>query len=72
MPGFGVATIYGGQDYEPQLKQLRRRPQVVVGTPGRVIDHVQRGTLDLSGIQCLVLDEGDEMLNMRKNMLEMR
>ncbi len=64
MSDFAVAAIYGGQDYEPQLRQLRRGVHVVVGTPGRVIDHIRRGTLDLSGIQCLVLDEADEMLNM--------
>lgn len=62
--GFGVAAIYGGQDYEPQLRQLRSGVQVVVGTPGRVIDHIKRGTLDLSQLDCLVLDEADEMLNM--------
>ncbi|WP_391556703.1 DEAD/DEAH box helicase [Rosistilla ulvae] len=62
--GFGVCAIYGGQDYEPQLRQLRRGVQVVVGTPGRVIDHINRGTLKLDGIRCLVLDEADEMLNM--------
>ncbi|WP_413432003.1 DEAD/DEAH box helicase [Crateriforma spongiae] len=61
---FRVAAIYGGQDYEPQLKQLRRGAHVVVGTPGRVIDHVKRGSLDLSSVRCLVLDEADEMLNM--------
>ncbi|WP_404310280.1 DEAD/DEAH box helicase [Neorhodopirellula lusitana] len=64
IPGFNVAAIYGGQDYEPQLRQLRRGVQVVVGTPGRVIDHVNRGTLDLSRLESLVLDEADEMLNM--------
>ncbi len=64
LPGFGVAAIYGGQDYEPQFRQLKRGVPVVVGTPGRVIDHVKRGTLDLSTINCLVLDEADEMLNM--------
>ncbi len=64
LPGFSVAAIYGGQDYEPQLKQLRRGVHVVVGTPGRVIDHINRGTLDISSIDCLVLDEADEMLNM--------
>ncbi len=64
VPGFAVAAIYGGQDYEPQLKQLRRGVQVVVGTPGRVIDHVNRGTLNLGKLDCLVLDEADEMLNM--------
>lgn len=62
--GFAVAAIYGGQDYTAQFKQLRNGVEVVVGTPGRVIDHIKRGTLDLSGIQCLVLDEADEMLNM--------
>ncbi len=62
--GFSVATIYGGQDYEIQFRQLRRGTQVVVGTPGRVIDHINRGTLDLKNIRCLVLDEADEMLNM--------
>jgi ATP-dependent RNA helicase DeaD len=64
LPRFSVAAIYGGQDYEPQLKQLRRGVDVIVGTPGRIIDHIKRGTLDLSGIECLVLDEADEMLNM--------
>lgn len=64
LPGFSASAIYGGQDYEPQLKQLRRGVPVVVGTPGRVIDHIKRGTLDLSSIECLVLDEADEMLNM--------
>ena len=64
LPGFRVAAIYGGQEYEPQLRQLRRGVHAVVGTPGRVIDHIKRGTLDLSGIDCLVLDEADEMLNL--------
>lgn len=64
LKNFSVAAIYGGQEYEPQLKQLRRGVNVVVGTPGRVIDHIKRGTLDLSEIECLVLDEADEMLNM--------
>ena len=62
--GFAVAAIYGGQDYTAQFRQLRNGVEVVVGTPGRVIDHIKRGTLDLSGIDCLVLDEADEMLNM--------
>ncbi|MEZ6137635.1 MAG: DEAD/DEAH box helicase [Pirellulaceae bacterium] len=64
LPKFRVAAIYGGADYEPQLRLLKRGVQVVVGTPGRVIDHVRRGTLKLDAIKCLVLDEGDEMLNM--------
>ncbi len=61
---FRVVAIYGGQDYEPQLRALRRGVQVVVGTPGRVIDHIRRGSLDLGTIKTLVLDEADEMLNM--------
>ena len=64
MRGFNVTAIYGGQDYEIQFRQLKRGAHVVVGTPGRVIDHINRGTLDLSGIETLVLDEADEMLNM--------
>ena len=64
LPQFQVLPIYGGQGYALQLKQLKRGAQVVVGTPGRVIDHIERGTLDLSKIQMLVLDEADEMLRM--------
>ncbi|WP_066094677.1 DEAD/DEAH box helicase [Xanthomonas massiliensis] len=64
LPGFRVLPIYGGQAYGPQLAALRRGAQVVVGTPGRVIDHLDRGTLDLSGLSALVLDEADEMLRM--------
>lgn len=64
LPDFRVAAIYGGQDYEPQLKQIRRGVHVVVGTPGRVIDHIKRDTLKLDTLKCLVLDEADEMLNM--------
>jgi ATP-dependent RNA helicase DeaD len=59
-----VLPIYGGQSYHVQLTGLRRGAQVVVGTPGRVIDHLERGTLDLSHIDYLVLDEADEMLAM--------
>jgi ATP-dependent RNA helicase DeaD len=59
-----VLPIYGGQSYEPQLRALRRGVQVVVGTPGRVMDHAKRGTLKLDQIRCLVLDEADEMLRM--------
>lgn len=62
--GFNVLAIYGGQDYDHQFRQLKRGVDVVVGTPGRVIDHIKRGTLDLSELGCLVLDEADEMLNM--------
>jgi ATP-dependent RNA helicase DeaD len=64
LPGFHVLPIYGGQSYYPQLQALKRGVQVVVGTPGRVIDHLDRGSLDLSELRCLVLDEADEMLRM--------
>ena len=64
MPGFRVLPIYGGQSYYPQLEALKRGVHVVVGTPGRVIDHLDRGSLDLSQLRCLVLDEADEMLRM--------
>ena len=64
IPGFHVLPIYGGQSYTPQLQALRRGVQVVVGTPGRVIDHLNRGSLDLSKLKTLVLDEADEMLRM--------
>ncbi|MHA7649428.1 DEAD/DEAH box helicase [Mycobacterium sp. ML4] len=59
-----VLPIYGGSSYTVQLAGLRRGAQVVVGTPGRVIDHLERGTLDLSRVDYLVLDEADEMLAM--------
>ena len=62
--GFHVLPIYGGQSYQPQLNALRRGVHVVVGTPGRVIDHMNRGTLKLNGVTLLVLDEADEMLQM--------
>ena len=64
MHGFQVLPIYGGQSYGPQLSALRRGVHVVVGTPGRVIDHLDKGTLDLSQLSTLVLDEADEMLRM--------
>lgn len=64
IPGFRVLPIYGGQPYGQQLSSLRRGVHVVVGTPGRVIDHLDRGTLDLSELKTLVLDEADEMLRM--------
>ncbi|GGW80120.1 DEAD/DEAH box helicase [Alteromonas halophila] len=59
-----VLPIYGGQAYDNQIRQLKRGVQVVVGTPGRVIDHIKRKTLDLSALKFLVLDEADEMLRM--------
>ncbi len=64
IPGFQVLPIYGGQSYGPQLSALRRGVHVVVGTPGRIIDHLDKGTLDLSQLTTLVLDEADEMLRM--------
>jgi ATP-dependent RNA helicase DeaD len=64
MNGFHVLPIYGGQEYGVQLRQLKRGVHVVVGTPGRVMDHMRRGTLKLDKLTCLVLDEADEMLRM--------
>src|SRR5271163_2311438 len=64
LPQINVLPIYGGSSYTVQLSGLRRGAQVVVGTPGRVIDHLERGTLDLSRLDYLVLDEADEMLAM--------
>ncbi|NDB25808.1 MAG: DEAD/DEAH box helicase [Gammaproteobacteria bacterium] len=64
MPGLHVLPIYGGQSYTPQLNALRRGVHVIVATPGRVIDHLERGTLDLGTIKHVVLDEADEMLQM--------
>ncbi len=64
IPGFRVLPVYGGQPYGVQLSALRRGVHIVVGTPGRVIDHLNRGTLDLSELKTLVLDEADEMLRM--------
>lgn len=64
LKGFHVLPIYGGQDYGIQLRQLKRGAHVVVGTPGRVMDHMRKGTLQLQQLQALVLDEADEMLRM--------
>src|ERR1700761_9382706 len=64
LPQINVLPVYGGSSYSVQLAGLRRGAQVVVGTPGRVIDHIERGTLDLSHVDYLVLDEADEMLAM--------
>jgi ATP-dependent RNA helicase DeaD len=64
LPGFHVLPIYGGQSYTPQLNALRRGTHVVVGTPGRIIDHLERGTLSLDTLRFVVLDEADEMLQM--------
>jgi len=62
--GFHVLPIYGGQAYTGQIHQLKRGVHVVVGTPGRLMDHMRKGTLKLDGLQALVLDEADEMLRM--------
>ncbi|WP_386695705.1 DEAD/DEAH box helicase [Lonepinella sp. MS14435] len=62
--GMRSATLYGGQRYDIQLRALRQGAQVVVGTPGRILDHIKRGTLDLSELKFIVLDEADEMLRM--------
>ena len=64
MPGLHVLPIYGGQSYTPQLNALRRGVHVIVATPGRVMDHLERGTLSLDTIAHVVLDEADEMLQM--------
>ena len=64
IPNFHVLPIYGGAPYEGQLRHLRRGVQVVVGTPGRVMDHIRKGTLKLDSLKALVLDEADEMLRM--------
>jgi len=64
LEGFRVLPLYGGADYRTQLRTLQRGVQVIVGTPGRVMDHMRRGSLDLSGLRTLILDEADEMLRM--------
>ncbi|MET1037345.1 MAG: DEAD/DEAH box helicase, partial [Aeromicrobium sp.] len=64
IPGVRVLPVYGGQGYGFQLQGLQRGAHIVVGTPGRVIDHLERGSLDLTALEFLVLDEADEMLNM--------
>ncbi len=62
--GIRIITVYGGASYVPQLRALREGTQIVVGTPGRIIDLIDRGSLDLSSVNTLVLDEADEMLRM--------
>ena len=59
-----ITVLCGGQDYRPQLQKLREGAQIVVGTPGRILDHIERGTLNLSQLRTFVLDEADEMLRM--------
>lgn len=63
-PGTSVTVLCGGQDYRPQLKKLREGAQIVVGTPGRILDHIDKGTLKLDNLSTFVLDEADEMLRM--------
>ncbi|RUQ34612.1 MAG: DEAD/DEAH box helicase, partial [Candidatus Competibacteraceae bacterium] len=64
LPGFHVLPIYGGQIMSTQLRQLKRGPHVIVGTPGRIMDHLRRESLNLDGLRTVVLDEADEMLRM--------
>ena len=64
LPGFRVLPVYGGTEFRGQLKALKHGAHVVVGTPGRLMDHMRRGTLDLSALTTVVLDEADEMLRM--------
>lgn len=63
-PGTQVTVLCGGQDYRPQLKKLKDGAQIIVGTPGRILDHLERGTLKLDSLTTFVLDEADEMLRM--------
>jgi ATP-dependent RNA helicase DeaD len=64
LPGFHILPVYGGQEYGAQIRQLKRGVHLVVGTPGRVMDHMRKGTLTLDAVRALVLDEADEMLRM--------
>ena len=64
IPGFHVLPVYGGQEYGGQIRALKRGVHVVVGTPGRVMDHIRKGTMNVSELKALVLDEADEMLRM--------
>ncbi len=62
--GLNVVPVYGGQPIKRQIKSIKRGAQIIVGTPGRTIDHLKRGTIKLDGLQMVVFDEADEMLNM--------
>ena len=64
IPGVRIAVIYGGQSISRQITALKRRPQIVIATPGRLLDHMQRGNIRLDAVHTMVLDEADEMLNM--------
>ena len=59
-----VLAVFGGQDISRQIRALKKKPAIIVGTPGRLLDHINRGTTKLTGLQTVVLDEADEMLNM--------
>jgi ATP-dependent RNA helicase DeaD len=62
--GVRIAVIYGGQSISRQITALKRKPQIVIATPGRLLDHMQRGNIRLDAVHTMVLDEADEMLNM--------
>ena len=62
--GIRILPVYGGQPIDRQIMALRKRPQIIIGTPGRVMDHMRRRTLKLENLKMIVLDEADEMLNM--------
>lgn len=64
IPGCRIAVLYGGQPITKQLSQLKRKPQILIATPGRLLDHMQRGNVHLDAVHTMVLDEADEMLNM--------
>ena len=64
IPGVRIAVIYGGQSISKQINALKRKPQIVIATPGRMLDHMQRGNIRLDAVHTMVLDEADEMLNM--------
>lgn len=64
LPKINVLPVYGGQPIDRQIKALKKGVQIIIGTPGRVMDHIDRGTLDLSTIKTIILDEADEMLDM--------
>src|SRR5690606_27047889 len=63
MADIHVLAVYGGQDVDKQLRKLKNNIHMIVGTPGRLLDHIKRGTVDLSKVNYLVLDEADQMLH---------
>jgi len=64
IPGVRITVLYGGQSISKQINALKRKPQIVIATPGRMLDHMQRGNIHLNAVHTMVLDEADEMLNM--------